>query len=196
MNNKQTARQRRRAPRKQARKAELAKKIGHGGRILVGPHLSGAELAAAIKRPGTVVSWPDEAHVWVAEEPAIFRAEPPDEWHCVKCGLPWNGSDWWLDECSSDIPFKFEGWIEAETVFYWLFRRIAFNWANRDRTRIQAGAVQFIAGAENPVLKRALQRLAQTLLAEMDEGIDGPLGWCATVDRLNALAAGLDEEVI
>jgi hypothetical protein len=198
MSNKQSAKQRRRARRKVARAAgtsvarPTATKI-RPKQTLLGPQLSGAELAAALKGSDASIVWPENAHVWVAKKAEVLAAAPPAEWYCGRCGLPWNGTDWWLEACPNLVQFC-EGWFDVESVAQWLVRRIAFDWANRDRARMRAGARQMIDQQRDPRVKKLFGRIAETVFADIDLGLDGPLGWCATIDGLNKLEAGLEEE--
>jgi hypothetical protein len=198
MSNKQSAKQRGRARRKVARAAgksvmrPTAIKI-RPKQTLLGPQLSGAELAAALKGSDASIVWPENAHVWVAEKADVLAATPPAEWHCAQCGLPWNGTDWWLEACPNLVPFC-EGAFDVETVLHWLVRRIAFNWANRDRAQMRAGVKQVIDQQRDPRVKKMFSKIADAIFADIDLGLDGPLGWCATIDGLNKLEAGLEEE--
>jgi hypothetical protein len=198
MSNKQSAKRRRRARRKVAPAAGMslsrpvATKI-KPKRTLLGPHLSGAELAAALKGSDASIAWPENAHVWIAEKAEVLAATPPAEWHCGKCGLPWNGTDWWLEACPNLVQFR-EGWFDVESVAHWLVRRIAFNWANRARAQLRAGARQMIDQPCDPRVKTLFSKIAETIFADIEAGLDGPLGWCATIDGLNKLEAGFEEE--
>jgi hypothetical protein len=144
------------------------------------------------RRAGSVSAAPARA-VWVAEKAEVLAATPPAEWHCAKCGLPWNGTDWWLEACPNLVQVR-EGWFDVESVAHWLVRRIAFNWANRDRAQMRAGARQMIDQQRDPRVKKLFSKIAETIFADIDAGLDGPLGWCATIDGLNKLETGFEEE--